>query len=146
MAASKSPVAKAEPVLEGTVVVAPDLVFVTSEKDREDEPEEDRRFPFEVDGVEYTAIRPVKLEETLAGLVEASARRATTADAMWAGSEFLRRVIVPESLARLQQRLDDDKDPFEITDLYDILTSIVGKLAAGSRKQAPQPAQARARR
>lgn len=146
MAASKSgAVAKsAEPVLEGTVV-APDLVFVTPQKDRADEPEADRRIPFTLDGVEYTAIRPVKLEETLLVLVEASARRATTADTLWAGSEFLRRVLAPASLTRLQARLDDDKDPFEITDLYDILTSIVRKLAASSRKQAPQPARARRR-
>lgn len=132
--------------LEGNVVVEPDLVFTTPKKERPAETEEARRIPFELDGETYTAIRPVKLEETLLMLVEAGARRATTADTLWAGAEFFRRVLAPESLVRLQKRLDDDDDPFEITDLYGILERIVRKLSADASKSGTRPARARARR
>ncbi|MEV0822547.1 hypothetical protein [Nonomuraea rubra] len=116
---------EAEQVIEPVRVIPPELKFTTRDKAVDVDDEAEREIEFELDDEVYTIIRPNKLDEVLAQLIEAGARRATTADALYAGARFMQRVIAPESLERLQRRLDDDTDPFRITDLYDILERIV---------------------
>jgi hypothetical protein len=129
-----------EGVIEPTRVVPPELKFTTRDAEIEvDLDEAEREIVFELDGAEYTIIRPAKLDEVLAQLIEAGARRATTADALYAGYKFMQRVIAPESLDRLQRRLDDDADPFRLTDLFDILQKIVTVLDAGNSKGGGAP-------
>lgn len=141
------PIAEADtPTLAG-VVVRPDLVFTTPAKNRTREPEAERALPFTIDGAVYTIIRPNKLEETIAGLIESGARRATEADVLFAGMTFLRKVLARESLTRLQARLDDDDDDFEIGDLFDTLERIAVALvrsAPASTGRGPVPARRRA--
>jgi hypothetical protein len=130
-------------VIEPARVVPPELRFTTADKPLDDDDEAPREIVFDLDGEQYTIIRPHKLDEVLAQLIEAGARRATTADALYAGARFMQRVLAPESLDRLQRRLDDDTDPFRITDLYDILEKIVKVLDVG---QAPNNGPAPRRR
>lgn len=115
-------------VIEPSRVIPPELKFSTRDRDADADDEGPRELPFEVDGETYTIIRPYKLDEVLAQLIEAGARRATTADVLYAGQRFLQRVIAPESLERLQRRLDDDGDPFRLEDLFDILERIANVL------------------
>ena len=132
-------------VVEGVVVPA-ELVFTTPKRDEQVEDVAERTIPFRLDGETYEIIRPHKLAETLAGLAEAEARRATVADRLYAGTSFLRKVLAPSSAQRLQARLDDDTDPFRLEDLFDILGRIVEVLAKDSSSAAPTRARARARR
>lgn len=138
-----------EGVVTGTVV-NPDLVFTTPAKQRPADPDADRLIPVMIDGEEYTVVRPRKLRETLAGLVEAGARRATEADALYAGSNFLRKVFTPESAQRLQARLDDDEDDLELEDLFGYIEKIsvmlIRSAPGGGQAGAPEPARRRARR
>lgn len=135
-----------EQVLTGEVVVRPDLEFTTPERDQDDAPPEE--IPFKIDGEVYTIIKPRKKEEVLAQLAEAGARRATTSDALYAGSSFLRRVLAPESIIRLQARLDDDRDSLRIEHVYAIMRKIVDRLSEDDEGAAvgPRPARARTRR
>lgn len=126
-------------------VIPPELRFTTDDDELDEVDEEP--IMFEVDGAEYTINRPRKLEEVLAQLIEAGARRATTADALYAASKFLDRVMAPESLQRLQARLDNDNDKFRLRHLFDILERVVKELdVASSRSSAPANGPARARR
>ncbi len=136
---------KDEDAIEG-VVVAPELVFTTPKRDEKVEDVAARTIPFDLDGEIYHVVRPHKLEETMAALAEAEARRATIADRLYAGSAFLRKVLTPSSASRLQARLDDDTDPFRLEDLYDILGRIVDVLAKDNQETRPARARARARR
>lgn len=132
--------------IEPVRVIPPELRFTTADKPVDDAGGE-RELPFELDGETYTIIRPRKLDEVLAQLIEAGARRATTADALYAGQRFLQRVIAPESLERLQRRLDDDEDPFRLEDLFEILERIVQVLnEAEDRAPKSGPARRRPRR
>lgn len=129
------------------VVISPDLVFVTPKKERPAESVAERSLPFSIDGETYTLIRPAKLQETLAGLIESGARRATEADVLFAGATFLRKVLAPESLARLNARLEDDADDFEMADLFETLERIAVALIRSSPAAAnrgPVPARRRA--
>lgn len=110
------------------VVVAPALTFTTPKKQRAHDDPAERSIAFTIDEELYTIVRPRKLTEALAGLIEVSARRATQGDVLFAGSTFLRRVLAPESLTRIQARLDDDGDDFEIGDLFDNLEAIALEL------------------
>lgn len=132
-----------EQVLTGEVV-RPELMFTTPQ--RETSPEPTERIPFQIDGETYTIIRPRKLDEVLSQLAEAGARRATTADILYAGANFLRRVLAPESAARIQARLDDDEDDLRLDDVFAILERIVTVLSADQPAAGPRPARARARR
>lgn len=136
---------KDEDAIEG-VVVAPELVFTTPKRDEKVEDTATRTKYFELDGEIYEIIRPHKLEETLAALAESEARRATVADRLYAGSAFLRKVLSPSTVTRLQARLDDDKDPFRLEDLYGILARVVEVLAKDNQETRPARARARARR
>lgn len=129
------------------VVISPDLVFVTPPKDRPAQSVAERSIRFSIDGETYTIIRPAKLQESIAGLIESGARRATEADVLFAGATFLRKVLAPESLARINARLEDDADDFEITDLFDNLERIALALIKSSPAAAgrgPVPARRRA--
>lgn len=132
-----------EQVLTGEVV-RPDLEFTTPERDQDDAPPEE--IPFKIDGEVYTIIKPRKLDEVLSQLAEAGARRATMSDVLYAGNNFLRRVLAPESAARLQARIDDDQDPLRIDDVFAILRRIVEVLSADRPTAGPRPARARGRR
>ena len=114
-----------EAAIEPTKVIPPELRFTTDDLD-EGVPDEDARsIEFDLDGFVGTIIAPHKLEEVLAQLMEAGARRATTADALYAGRRFLERVLSADTIDHLQRRLDDDRDGFRITHLYDILERVV---------------------
>jgi hypothetical protein len=79
--------------------------------------------------------------------MEAGARRASTADALFAGRRFLERVLSADTLEHLQRRLDDDRDPFRISHLYDILEKVVkilnARLEAENRSRGGRPARRR---
>lgn len=127
------------------VIVSPDLVFVTPKKERPSTPA--TPIKFSIDGEVYTIIRPAKLQEAIAGLIESGARRATEADVLFAGAAFLRKVLAPESLQRINARLEDDRDDFEITDLFDNLERIALALirsAPAAPRTGPVPARRRA--
>ncbi|MBP2703534.1 hypothetical protein JOL79_06940 [Microbispora sp. RL4-1S] len=124
-----------EQTLEPSRVIPPELRFTTGGRDDDQAGEAPEPVEFEIDDVTYTAIIPRKVDEVLAGLIEANARRATTADALYAGMKFMHRVIAPESLARLQARLDDDADKFRIGDLYDILGKLVKVVEAKAEER-----------
>lgn len=132
-------------VIEGEIVVDPDLVFTTPERDDEDESEADRTVAFEIDGEIYKIIRPRKFPEVMRRLIAATSRRASEADTLWAGEEFLERVLHPDSIRRLNERLGDDDDPFREEDLYDILKKVVEKIGEKEREKTSGKARARAR-
>lgn len=121
--------------LEGEIVVDPDLVFTTPETAEEIQPEAERTIAFEIDGEIYKIIRPHKFPEVMRRLIAASSRRASAADALWAGEEFLDRVFAPESIRRLNQRLNDDADPFREEHLFEFLEKIVEKMGDNARAQ-----------
>ncbi|MBT2226245.1 hypothetical protein [Nonomuraea sp. NEAU-A123] len=134
-----------EPI-EGTVVVDPDLVFTTPDRDDEDDtPEAERTIAFEIDGEIYKIIRPKKFPEVMRRLIASTSRRASTADALWAGEEFLDRVLQPDSIRRLNERLNDDNDKFREEDLYDILVKVMEKMGANARASSVPANKARAR-
>lgn len=129
------------------VVISPDLVFTTPKKERPAESLAERSINFSIDGETYVIIRPAKLQEAIAGLIESGARRATESDVLFAGSTFLRKVLAPASLARINARLEDDADDFEITDLFDNLERIalaLIKSAPAAPRGGPVPARRRA--
>jgi hypothetical protein len=129
------------------VVVPPALTFTTPKKQRTQDDVTERSIAFTIDGEVYTIVRPRKLTEALAGLIEVSARRATQGDVLFAGSNFLRRVLAPESLTRIQARLDDDDDDFAIGDLFDNLEAIaleLIRLEPSGAASGPVPARRRA--
>jgi hypothetical protein len=89
-----------EQALEG-VVIAPELQFVTPKRERSQV--DDELVPFSIDAEQYTIIAPAKLEETLAPLIASGARAADESDVLWAGANFLRKVLAPESLGADQR-------------------------------------------
>ncbi|MEU4228312.1 hypothetical protein AB0F17_28795 [Nonomuraea sp. NPDC026600] len=134
--------------IEPTRVIPPELRFTTEDLADEDVPDEaDRSIEFDLDGFVGTIVAPHKLEEVLAQLMEAGARRASTADALFAGRRFLERVLSADTLDHLQRRLDDDLDPFRISHLYDILEKVVKilnkKLEEENRARGGRPARRR---
>lgn len=132
-------------VIEGEVVVDPDLVFTTPERDDEAEPVSERTIAFEIDGEIYKIIKPRKFPEVMRRLIAATSRRASEADTLWAGEEFLERVLHPDSIRRLNERLGDDDDPFREEDLYDILKKVVEKIGEKEREKYGSTGKARAR-
>lgn len=147
-AAEAAPAAEVETAdrpLEGNVVVPAELQFTTPKKDRA--VTEDVALPFTLDGEVYTIIAPAKLEETLAPLIAAGARAADESDVLFASAAFLQRVIAPESLIRINRRLADPKDDFELGDLFDQLEKIAVFLlrnrTSGAAGRGPVPARRR---
>lgn len=135
---------------EAAVEVDPELVFTTPKKEHLSAAgEAQRTVPFQLDGEVYYLIKPRKWEDLLVALESTAARRASDADRIWAGKEFLESVLAPASLARLTARVKDDQDDFEWLDLYDLLPKIVSKLSAMDARNSsagkPKPARARAR-
>ncbi|MFI6290001.1 hypothetical protein ACIBEJ_00360 [Nonomuraea sp. NPDC050790] len=131
------------------VAVDPDLVFTTKPKPHlSTESVADRMVAFELDGATYFLVKPRKWEDLLVELEETQARRATGPDVLWAGWDFLERVIVPESLRRLMARVKNDSDDLERADLFLLIPQIIQKLAAKEQQPAPdaRPKRARAAR
>lgn len=142
------PPALADPpaaVLEPSVVIAPELQFTTPKKHRP--VTEDKPLPFSIDGAVYTIIAPAKLEEALAPLIAAGARAANESDVLFAGANFLQKVLAPESLIRINARLNDPADDFTLVDLFDKLERIAVYLVRTAPKAegagAPVPARRR---
>ncbi|MEU4406169.1 hypothetical protein AB0F88_16735 [Streptosporangium sp. NPDC023963] len=132
------------------VVVDPDLVFTTPPKPHlSTESTVERTVGFQLDGQTYYLIKPRKWEDALMALEETAARRATGADVLWQGWDFLQTVVTPESLRRLMGRARDDSDDFERSDLFDLIPKIIRKLQAketAGKAAVPRPARARAAR
>lgn len=137
-----APAVEAAPVAELPPIPV-DLRFTTPKRERARQPVEERTLDFSIDEHRYTLIRPEKLPEALAGLIESGARRATEADAIHSGMTFLRKVVAPESLARIQARLDDDDDDLSIVDVFDMLDTLaVALVRSAADAGAPVPAAA----
>lgn len=129
-----------EVVVVPTRVIPAHLRFTTTTEPADDDQDDiaERTLPFELDGVELHIIVPRKLDEVLSQLVEANARRATTADALYAGLRFMSRVFAPGTVAHLQARLDNDDDVFDREKLFDIMRAVVDVLDDFGKKRGRQ--------
>lgn len=124
---------------------APDLVFTTKKKERDDQDADARKVThFDIDGEIYSAVKPA--EAAYVFLTTAAARSMPMSERMAAIIQFLDHALTEESGIRVRDRLLDRDDEFSFEDLLDILQKIVKHWTRGKGGKGPQQARYRGRR